>query len=186
MPDIELGQVLLRRARAAIAEALGAHAEAPPGHPRLAERGACFVTLTLDGQLRGCIGSLNAHRRLEVDVRENAVAAALNDPRFAPLSKEEFERIRVEVSLLTKPEFMDFADEADALAKLEPGRDGVIFFNGCQRATFLPQVWEQLPNPVDFMESLKRKAGLPAGFWGPNIMLATYRVQKWKETTQHA
>ena len=87
MPDTELGQVLLRRARAAIAEALGAHAEAPPGHPRLAERGACFVTLTLDGQLRGCIGSLNAHRRLEVDVRENAVAAALIDSRFAPLSK---------------------------------------------------------------------------------------------------
>ena len=186
MPDTELGQVLLRRARAAIAGALGVHADPAPEHPRLAERGASFVTLTLDGQLRGCIGSLNAHRSLEADVRENAVAAALRDPRFPPLSPQEFERTRVEVSLLSKPEFMEFADEADALAKLEPGRDGVILFNGCQRATFLPQVWEQFPNRADFMEALKHKAGLPARSWGPNIMLATYKVQKWKESTQHA
>ncbi|WP_159687596.1 AmmeMemoRadiSam system protein A [Cognatazoarcus halotolerans] len=183
MPDTELGPVLLGHARAAIAEALGLPAEMPAPHPRLGERGATFVTLTQDGQLRGCIGSLNAHRGLGTDVRENAIAAATRDPRFTPLERDEFERTRIEVSLLSKPEFMEFTDEADALAKLEPGVDGVILFNGCQRATFLPQVWEQFANRVEFLEALKRKAGLPAGFWGPNIMLATYRVQKWKEST---
>jgi len=186
MPDTELGRVLLCHARAAIADALGLAADPPPPHPRLAERGATFVTLTQDERLRGCIGSLNAHRSLETDIRENAIAAALRDPRFPPLAPDEFERTRIEVSLLSKPEFMEFTDEADALSRLEPGRDGVILFNGCQRATFLPQVWEQFGNPVDFMEALKHKAGLPAGFWDPNIMLATYRVQKWKESKEHA
>lgn len=179
--DTDLGNVLLAHARQAIAEALKLPAPAAPDHPLLAERGATFVTLTLDGELRGCIGSLNAHRPLGQDVRDNAVAAALRDPRFPPLSAAEFAEVRVEVSLLTEPEFIEFRDEADALAQLEPGRDGVIFFNGCQRATYLPQVWEQLPERRLFMAALKQKAGLPPDFWGPNVMIARYQVRKWHE-----
>lgn len=182
MPTTDtLGVALLTQARKAIADALGQSAPAALEHPRLAERGATFVTLTLDSDLRGCIGSLNAHRTLGDDVRENAVSAALRDPRFPPLSASEFARVKVEVSLLTEPDFMEFRDEADALAQLVPGRDGVIFFNGCQKATFLPQVWEQLPDKHTFMAALKQKARLPVDFWGPNVMLARYQVQKWHE-----
>jgi AmmeMemoRadiSam system protein A len=176
-----LGPALLAQARHAIATALEQPVEGTIEHPQLSERGASFVTLTLDGALRGCIGSLNAHRALGDDVRSNAVAAALSDPRFAPLSTDEFGQVQVEVSLLTTPEFMEFRDEADALAQLVPGRDGVIFFNGCQKATFLPQVWEQLPDRHQFMAALKQKARLPLDFWGPNVMLARYQVRKWKE-----
>ncbi|WP_328824982.1 AmmeMemoRadiSam system protein A [Zoogloea dura] len=182
--DEDLGHVLLDQARQAINVALGQPAlPALPARqdPRLAERGATFVTLTIDGGLRGCIGSLNAHRALGDDVRDNAVAAALRDSRFAPLSADELQHIRIEVSLLTEPDFIDFKDEADALAQLEPGRDGVILFNGCQKATFLPQVWEQLPERRAFMAALKQKARLPVDFWSPNIMLARYHVNKWKE-----
>ena len=181
--DTQLGQILLAQARKAIADALGLPAAAAPDHPQLAERGATFVTLTLDGELRGCIGSLNAHRPLGQDVRDNAVSAALRDPRFPPLSAAEFADVRVEVSLLTEPDFIEFRDEADALAQLVPGRDGVIFFNGCQRATFLPQVWEQLPERRQFMAALKQKARLPVDFWGPNVMIARYQVRKWHEGT---
>ena len=182
--DTQLGKVLLAQARQAIADALGLPAPAAPEHPQLAERGATFVTLTRDGELRGCIGSLNAHRPLGQDVRDNAVSAALRDPRFPPLTAAEFAEVRVEVSLLSEPDFIEFRDEADALAQLVPGRDGVIFFNGCQRATFLPQVWEQLPEPRQFMAALKQKARLPVDFWGPNIMIARYQVQKWHEGEQ--
>lgn len=180
-PATELGTVLIAHARAAIQGALALPAPAPPEDARLAKRGATFVTLTENGHLRGCIGSLNAHRPLGQDVADNALGAAFRDPRFPPVSAEEWPRLRVEVSLLSDPEFMEFNSEADVLARLRPGVDGVIFFNGCQRATFLPQVWEQLPAPRDFMAALKRKAGLPGGFWSPNVMIATYQVEKWQE-----
>lgn len=180
----DLGATLLAHARHAIASALNIDLPAPPEDPRLAERGATFVTLKEDGELRGCIGSLNAHRTLSKDVVENALAAALRDPRFPPLTAAEWPRIKVEVSLLSDPEFMDFKDEADVLSRLRPGIDGVIFFNGCQKATFLPQVWEQLPEPRDFMAALKRKAGKAGDFWGPNVMIATYQVKKWREPDQ--
>lgn len=179
--DAALGRALLSHARKAIADQLELPAPAATDHPRLAQRGASFVTLTVGGELHGCIGSLNAHRALGVDVVENARAAAFSDPRFAPLSAAEFGRVRVEVSLLTTPDFIEFRDEADALAQLRPGIDGVIFFNGCQKATFLPQVWEQLPDKTRFMAALKQKAHLPPDFWGPNVMIATYQVDKWRE-----
>jgi uncharacterized protein len=180
--DPDLGTLLLALARHAIGRELG-HAVADPdaAHPRLAERGATFVTLTQGGELRGCIGSLNAHRPLAADVRENAVGAAFRDPRFPPLRGEEWLSTRVEVSLLSEPDFMEFTSETHLLAQLRPGIDGVIFFHGCQRATFLPQVWQQLPEPRDFLAALKRKAGLPADFWGPKVMIASYQVAKWKE-----
>ena len=179
--SIELGPILLRLARNAIGERFGLAAEPVPKHDALARPGATFVTLTQGGELRGCIGTLEAHRPLGQDVRENAVAAALRDPRFSPLRAEELPGTRIEVSLLTAPEFMSFADESEALSQLRPNIDGVIFSYDCRRATFLPQVWEGLPEPREFLAQLKRKAGLGPDFWHESVMLARYQVTKWKE-----
>lgn len=175
------GPALLVRARNAIAGHFKQATRAEPPHPALALPGATFVTLTQSGQLRGCIGSLQAHRQLDQDVRANAVAAAFSDPRFAPLTAEELPRTRVEVSLLTAPQPMTFTDEADALRQLRPNIDGIIFIAGQRRSTFLPQVWEQLPQPRVFMAHLKQKAGLPADYWSSEVQLQRYEVQKWKE-----
>ncbi|NJD35243.1 MAG: AmmeMemoRadiSam system protein B [Betaproteobacteria bacterium] len=183
-PDVlaaDPGPALLVRARNAIAAQLKHPTRAEPAHPALDQPGACFVTLTQDGQLRGCIGSLEAHRPLDQDVRANAVAAAFRDPRFPPLTAAELPRTRVEVSLLTAPQAMSFKDEADALRQLRPNVDGVIFAAAGRRSTFLPQVWEQLPEPRDFMAHLKQKAGLPADWWSSEVQLQRYEVQKWKE-----
>jgi len=177
----ELGSILLRLARAAIAQRFGQATVTVPDLPALHQNGATFVTLTQGGQLRGCIGSLEAWRPLLVDVQENARAAAFRDPRFNPLQSDELAHTRVEVSLLTPAEPMTFRDEADALAQLRLEIDGVILIAGQHRATFLPQVWEQLPDPLAFMAQLKRKAGLSADYWGPNVQLARYGVEKWKE-----
>ena len=176
-----LGFTLLTIARNAIEKNFGREARTVTPHPSLSHPGASFVTLTQNGQLRGCIGSLEAYRALAADVAENAVAAAFRDPRFAPLSSEEVDRTRVEVSLLEASVPIDFSDEADAISRLQPGVDGVILSYGKQRATFLPQVWESLPDPQRFMAQLKLKAGLPAAFWDEKIALARYGVQKWKE-----
>lgn len=177
--DDTLGAALVARARWAIERALGLPATEPPPHPSLAERGACFVTLTHRGDLRGCIGSINARRSLGEDVEDNAVGAALRDDRFPPVSAREWPELEVEVSLLSRPEFLDFKSEAEVLAQLKPGRDGVIFFEGCRRSTFLPQVWSQLPTPAEFLGRLKEKAGLPASHWSGNVMIATYQVTKF-------
>jgi uncharacterized protein len=177
----ELGPILLQIARNAIAARLGLPETPTVDHPALQQPGATFVTLTQNGQLRGCIGSLEAHRPLLNDVRENAGNAAFRDPRFHPLQRDEFERTRVEVSLLTPPEALAFRDEAEALAQLRPGIDGVIFSAGQRRSTFLPQVWEQLPEARTFMAHLKQKAGLSADYWGADVRLARYQVKKWQE-----
>ncbi|MDP3700156.1 MAG: AmmeMemoRadiSam system protein B [Hylemonella sp.] len=175
------GPALLARARNAIASHFKQPTRAEPDHPALTRPGATFVTLTQNGQLRGCIGSLEAHRPLDQDVRANAVAAAFRDPRFPPLKAEELARTRVEVSLLTAPQPMTFTDEPDALRQLRPNIDGVILIVGQRRSTFLPQVWEQLPEPRMFMAHLKQKAGLPADYWSAEVQLQRYEVQKWKE-----
>ena len=177
----DLGERLLARARAAIEHALGLRAEPPGDDPALAERGATFVTLIRDGRLRGCVGSIKPQRSLAEDVAANAQAAALRDQRFSPLTADEWPGVRVEVSQLGRAEFIEAKDEAAVLERLRPGEDGVIFFNGCQQATFLPQVWEQLPEPRAFLAALKVKAGLAADFWGPAVMVATYPVRKWRE-----
>jgi len=180
MPD--LGAALLSIARSAITRHFGLASAAPADDlPELHQPGASFVTLTQHGQLRGCIGSLEAWRPLATDVEANALAAALRDPRFNPLTATELPRTRIEVSLLTPAETMSFRDEADALAQLRPGIDGIIFSAGRRRATFLPQVWEQLPEPGEFMAHLKQKAGLPAAYWGSDVELQRYTVRKWKE-----
>ena len=148
----------------------------------MAEPGACFVTLTRQGELRGCIGTLEAHRPLEQDVRENALAAAFRDPRFMPLARAEFDDVRVEVSVLSPHEALAAGSEKDALAVLRPGIDGVVFEYAHYHSTFLPQVWEQLPDPAEFMAHLKRKAGVPKEFWAEGVRLSRYTVSKWKES----
>ena len=187
MPATDLGHTLLALARQAIAHRLGrAPAPVVPNDPRLHEKGATFVTLTKDGDLRGCIGSLRRSRRLGEDVLANAVAAAMEDPRFAPLEADELDTVTVEVSLLSDPEYLEFAGEEALLAQLRPGEDGLIIFSGCRSATFLPQVWEQLPEPHQFLAALKHKAGLPTHREAAGLMAARYHVRKWKETAQEA
>ncbi|MDR1934940.1 MAG: AmmeMemoRadiSam system protein A [Candidatus Accumulibacter sp.] len=176
-----LGHTLLTIARNAIEKKFGMPAHTVTPHPDLAKPAASFVTLTQRGQLRGCIGSLEARRPLATDVTENALAAAFRDPRFPPLRQGELDKTRVEVSLLDTPESLSFADEAEALGQLRPGIDGLILACGSHRSTFLPQVWESLPTPPLFLQHLKLKAGLAADFWSPQLKLARYGVQKWKE-----
>jgi AmmeMemoRadiSam system protein A len=179
----EAGRILLPIARAAIARELGRALPAPEDAAWLRERGACFVTLKQDDKLRGCVGSLKAHRPLLDDVKANAVGAALRDPRFKPLAPEELDITSVEVSLLSLLEPMKFEDEHHALSQLRPGTDGIVFEYGHHQSTFLPQVWEDLPEPVEFMAHLKHKAGLPPDFWDLEVKLARYTVSKWREQT---
>ena len=176
------GKVLLSIARASISNAL-----ARPGtgvaedSSWLLEQGACFVTLTRHEQLRGCIGTLEAHRSLLLDVKANAHAAAFRDPRFSPLTDAELDHTNIEVSLLSAMQTLQFSGERDALAQVRPGVDGVVFEFGRYRSTFLPQVWEQLPDVAAFMAHLKHKAGLPQDFWAEEVKLSRYTVGKWKE-----
>jgi hypothetical protein len=181
------GAILPPLARRAIAERLGLNSPPVPGADAdwLRQPAATFVTLTLDGALRGCIGSLEAYRPLIEDLQANAVAAAFHDPRFAPLTAPEFARMHMEVSLLTPMQPLAFHDEADACAALRPGIDGVVLEYGAHKGTFLPQVWEQLPAPARFMAHLKLKAGLPADFWHPELRLFTYQVEKYREAEEH-
>jgi len=177
----DAGSLLLPLARAAIARQLNLSFAAQEDAPWLRVTGASFVTLKNRGELRGCIGTLEALRPLSEDVRFNAHAAAFRDPRFAPLRHDEFDAVRIEVSVLSRSELMRFRDEADALAQLRPGSDGVIFESDGRRSTFLPQVWEHLPEPHLFLGQLKLKAGLPHDFWSPRVTLARYTVSKWHE-----
>ena len=177
----ELGKALLSLARNAIAAELRLTQLEETEAPALDRPGASFVTLTVNQRLRGCIGTLEARRPLRQDVRANACAAAFRDPRFQPLSVQEFARIRVEVSLLTAAQPMTVASEADLLRQLRAGVDGLIFEMGKHRSTFLPQVWEDLPEPRQFLAQLKLKAGLPPDFWSAGIRLSRYQAQKWKE-----
>ncbi len=177
------GRQLLLLARAAIAREFDEPATHPPHADWLDAPGATFVTLTKEGRLRGCIGSLEAHRPLREDVEENARAAAFRDPRFPPLLCGELHEVRLEVSVLTPATPMTFGDEAEALRQLRPEVDGVILEYGWHRSTFLPQVWEQLPEPRQFLSQLKQKAGLSGDFWSRDLRLSLYAVEKFKEAS---
>jgi AmmeMemoRadiSam system protein A len=181
MTDIHKGQALLHLARAAIAKELGFASHDLPRTAWLEEPAATFVTLTLHGQMHGCIGSLEAIRPLIDDVRLNAIAAAFQDPRFAPLTKEEFADVIIDVALLSTAEPVHFSSEQDALAQLTPGVDGVILEYGTQRATFLPHAWADLPHAQDLLAQLKKQAGLPEDFWSVNLKLSRFTIQKWRE-----
>lgn len=178
MADADRGAVLIAIARASIARADEAAASSWEA-PWLRVPGASFVTLKLEGELRGCIGTIDPHRPLGEDVERNARSAAYRDPRFPPVSTAEMPRLQVEVSVLSPREAMPVAGEADALAKLRPGIDGIYLQYREASATFLPQVWESLPDPLDFLGALRRKAGLPAGFWHPDVRLSRYTVEKF-------
>ena len=182
--NTEAGRILVPLARSAIGRELGQNPTATADAEWLHAPGATFVTLTQDGRLRGCIGTLAAHRPLADDVTANAVAAAFRDPRFKPLTDDEFTAVRIEVSLLSPAEHLAWDDEAGALAQLRPDIDGVIFEYGYHRSTFLPQVWEQLPDRTEFLAQLKYKAGLPPDFWSSDVKLSRYTVSKWREDDQ--
>jgi len=182
MLEGERGTALIKLARAAIAAQFDVPLPDAADEPWLIEPGASFVTLILNSKLRGCIGSLVAHRPLKHDVRANAVAAAFRDPRFAPLQLMEFADTAVEVSLLSLMKTLEFDSEQGALAQLRPGVDGVVFEYEHYHSTFLPQVWEQLKTPEVFMAQLKRKAGLSGDFWEDEVRLSCYTVEKWKES----
>ena len=213
--NTEDGKILLPIARAAISRALNVPHTADETALWLAEHGACFVTLTQNGELRGCIGTLQAHRPLLADVKSNAVSAAMRDPRFLPLSVEELDITTVEISLLSPTTAMNVRDEADALAQIRPNVDGIVFEYSppdtllaepaacgrgglaaipapkgfappshgrrTYRSTFLPQVWEDLAQPRQFLAMLRRKAGLPDDFWEEGVKLSRYTVTKWSE-----
>jgi len=175
------GPALLSRARNAIAAVLGLEAVPEPAHPALNRPGAAFVTLRHAGMLRGCVGALQAKQSLHQDVRAHAVAAAFEDPRFPPLAREEFAALQIEVSVLGEAEPLAAASEPEARAALRRGVDGVILEWRGRRATFLPQVWEQLPQAAAFLNALKLKAGLPPDFWADDLRLERYQVRKFAE-----
>jgi AmmeMemoRadiSam system protein A len=140
-----------------------------------------FVTLKLEGRLRGCIGTLSPSEPLAAGIRRNALNAAFHDPRFAPLSEAEFNRVAIEISVLTVPGRLEHGGGADLASRLTPHADGVVIRKGHASATFLPQVWEQLPRPEDFLTQLCLKAGLPRGAWKTEALeVSTYRVQHFE------
>ena len=175
------GATLLALARSSLDEALRGEASSRPEADWLEQPGACFVTLKQEGRLRGCIGSIHAHRTLAEDVCENARAAALRDPRFSPLSADELDRTSIEVSLLSPLEPIEFASEEDLLAQIRPAIDGLVLEYERYRGTFLPAVWENLPRPADFLRQLKRKAGLGTDFWSRDLKIWRFTVDHWSE-----
>ena len=177
----EAGRTLLSIARTAIENELAAKPAPKAGSPWLAQAGASFVTLTKDGALRGCIGSLEPRRALGEDVALNALGAAFRDPRFPAMSAAEWRQCHVEVSLLSTPKPLRFADEADLLAQIRAGEDGLILEADGKRGTFLPQVWEDIGDKRLFLAHLVKKAGLPADTRLTRCKLFRYRVTKWKE-----
>lgn len=178
---------LLRLARQTLEKALRGKKNPPPTalmdeSPLLQADGACFVTLTQNGRLRGCIGSLEAYRPLIDDVREHALDAAFNDPRFPPLRAEELDQTKIEISRLTPPTPLAYDNAEDLLSKLRVGDDGVILKDGFRRATFLPQVWEKIPNPRDFLSELCQKMGASPNLWQrKKLEVLIYQVEEFHE-----
>jgi AmmeMemoRadiSam system protein A len=149
------------------------------------EDGASFVTLTRNGQLRGCIGAIEAYQPLALDVQEHAAAAASEDYRFPPVTQDELPFIEIEISRLTPSKQLDFEDARDLLEKLRPGIDGVVLRDGLRRATFLPQVWEKVPRKEDFLDHLCIKMGAHPGLWREKYLeVFTYQVDEFKEEKQ--
>ena len=182
----EVGRRLLKVARDTIQRAFGEQKNDDPGEevlsPVLSERRGTFVTLTLQGSLRGCIGRIIPQETLFEGVKGNAIRAAFRDPRFRPLSRDELDQVRIEVSILTEPAPLSYSDARDLTNKLRPGTDGVILKKGYKEATFLPQVLEQLPKPDDFLTHLCLKAGLEGDAWKRDKLdVSVYRVQAFEE-----
>jgi AmmeMemoRadiSam system protein A len=179
--QVNKGVILLPIARASIGEMFGHEYNATEDAGWLQQQAACFVTLTQQNDLRGCIGTLEAHRPLLEDVKSNAVAAAFHDPRFPPLAEAELNITEIEISLLSPMQKLDFKTQQEALSKIQAGSDGIVFEYKKYRSTFLPQVWEQLPDKNIFISHLKQKAGLTADFWDRQVKIYRYSVSKWRE-----
>ena len=180
-------KILLRLARESVERAVKGE-ELPPLDlsvlpPRLREEGSSFVTLTLHGKLRGCIGSLEPYESLAEDVREHAAGAALKDPRFPPVSEDELSGLEIEISRLTRPVPLEYRDANDLLSRLRPHVDGVILrADAHHRATFLPQVWEKIPDPAEFLDNLCYKMGLEPDLWRrAHFEVLTYQVEEFHE-----
>jgi len=182
----EEGRQLLRLARKTIEQNLGSagggdEAEGDPS-PRFTERCGTFVTLTKGGRLRGCIGHIIPQGPLFEGVKANAVNAAFRDPRFRPLQADELAQVKIEVSILTEPLPLRYKDKEDLLSQLKPGVDGLIIKKGYHQATFLPQVWEQLPQKEAFLSQLCLKAGLNGDAWEKgDLEVSVYQVQAFEE-----
>lgn len=172
---------MLDLARSSIRHGLGHHRPQPVDPldfpPALRAPRAAFVTLNRQGQLRGCVGHLEACQALVLDVAENAFAAAFRDPRFLPLGADELADLEIHISVLSPPEAMNVASEADLLRQMRPGVDGLILEEGRHRGTFLPAVWESLPLPTQFLSRLKQKAGLPTAHWSDGIRVYRYTAE---------
>jgi AmmeMemoRadiSam system protein A len=172
---------LLELARASIESALERGEPVPytahPLHPELTRPGASFITLRIGEDLRGCCGSVEATRPLAEDVWHNACASAFGDPRFPALTADEWRDTDLQISVLSEPELMQVANEAELLETLRPGIDGLILQHGARRSTFLPAVWDQLPDAPSFVRHLKLKAGWPLHFWPPDM-------RAWRYTTE--
>lgn len=150
--------------------------------PRLQQEGASFVTLTIKGYLRGCVGALEPYQSLADDVREHAIAAAFQDYRFPPVQPAEIRDIQIEISYLTKPVKMNYEDSAELIGRLRPNIDGVVLRDGMRRATFLPQVWEKIPDAEEFLEQLCMKMGSPPDLWRrKKLEVFTYQVEEFHE-----
>ncbi|WP_369157677.1 AmmeMemoRadiSam system protein A [Candidatus Thiodiazotropha sp. LNASS1] len=145
----------------------------------LREIRACFVTLLLGGDLRGCIGHLEAHLSIVEDVAENAYAAAFRDPRFPPLTSHDRNNLEIHISVLTPAEVIDFESEQELVSKIRPSVDGLILLDGHHRGTFLPSVWESIPDTRNFLSHLKQKAGLPANYWSSTLEVYRYETESF-------
>lgn len=150
-----------------------------PCDPQLDQPSASFVTLRVGKDLRGCCGTIEPSRPLIVDVWNNAWASAFADPRFPPLTRDEWPETSLQISVLSEPERLVVRSEAELLQVLRPGRDGLILQYGSRRSTFLPAVWEQLPEPGNFVRHLKMKAGWPADFWPPDMAVWRYTTERF-------
>jgi AmmeMemoRadiSam system protein A len=181
--SVAQGRKLLQLARQVLEQRLrGGPAPVVESDPQLESEGAAFVTLKIDGKLRGCIGNLTPVSSLWQGVRDNALNAAFNDHRFQPLAEEELSKVELDISVLSAPEPVDYDGPEDLLAKLNPGVDGIILKDGRKGATFLPQVWQQLPSPAQFLEHLCIKAGLDRDIWKKKkLEIQRYRVRAFKE-----
>ena len=184
---LEEQKTLLRMAREAMERGVK-HGKLPALNdalltPRLREDGASFVTLTVAGQLRGCIGALEPYQCLAEDVREHAVSAALEDPRFPAVMERELNGIQIEVSRLTRPILLDYKDAEDLLSKLRPHVDGVLLRDAFRRSTFLPQVWEKIPDTAEFLNNLCYKMGASPDLWRKkHLEVLTYQVEEFHES----
>lgn len=189
MPDTlthEEQQILLRLAREAVTLRVQGmklpRLDLASLPERLREPGVSFITLTIRGALRGCIGALEPYQPLAEDVREHAVAAALEDPRFAPVTEKELSAIQIEVSRLTRPVPLEYTDAEDLLSKLNPHVDGVILRDAFHRATFLPQVWDKISDPVEFLNQLCWKMGVDENAWRTkHLEVLVYQVEEFHE-----